>query len=379
VKILIIASYPFSLVNFRGDLINGLIERGLEVHACAPDLNGETEVGAELLRRGVVIHSVSMNRTGLNPLKDIRTIVSFFLLIKRLSPDFVLAYTVKPVLYGMIAAFLAGVPNRVALITGLGYAFSGEQRLVPRMVALLVRYFYVVAVKVAHLTVFQNQDDKDLFHKLKILGFESNAIVVNGSGVNLNYYAKKSIFPDRITFLLIARLIRDKGIQEFVDAAQLVKREWPEARFLLAGPIDSNPNGFKAKDIERWQSDGCIEYLGELKDVREALAETSVYVLPSYREGTPRTVLEAMSIGRPIITSDAPGCRETVVDGFNGFTVPVKSVAELKDRMISFLEDPEMIERMGSRSREVAMQKYDVDKVNSMIFEAMFSDGKKAI
>jgi glycosyltransferase involved in cell wall biosynthesis len=196
-------------------------------------------------------------------------------------------------------------------------------------------------------------------------------VVVNGSGVDLDKFVFISPLKVKPVFLLIARLIGDKGIREFVQAAQLIQRSYPDCRFLLVGGLDSNPDAISQIELDDWIHNGMVEYLGRLDDVRPAIARASVYVLPSYREGTPRSVLEAMAMGRAIITTDAPGCRETVIDGENGFLVPVKSVDALVDAMTRFIEDPDLAVRMGKRSREIAEEKYDVHKVNAVMLKEM--------
>jgi glycosyltransferase involved in cell wall biosynthesis len=177
--------------------------------------------------------------------------------------------------------------------------------------------------------------------------------------------------PRAPVFLLVARLIADKGIREYCEAARILRRRHPEARFLLVGGPDRNPASIPITEVARWHSNGDIEYLGELEDVRPALARSLVYVLPSYREGTPRTVLEAMAAGRAIITADSPGCRETVIEGENGFLVPVKSVDSLVEAMGRFIQDPALAVRMGARSREIVVEKYEVHKVNAVMLRAI--------
>lgn len=166
-------------------------------------------------------------------------------------------------------------------------------------------------------------------------------------------------------------MIKDKGIYEYIRAATILKKRYPWAKFRLLGPFDTNPTAISETQIKAWHNSGVIEYLGETKDVRPFLADTSVYVLPSYREGTPRTVLEAMAMGRPIITTDAPGCRETVIEGENGFLVPIKDEQALAKVMERFIQEPELIGKMGKRSREIAEEKFDVNKINATILQAM--------
>jgi glycosyltransferase involved in cell wall biosynthesis len=373
-KILLIAGLAESLINFRGPLILALRARGACVHVAAPGLPPSCPTRLQLQAMGVLVHEVPMARTGTNPLADLRTIWALWRLTRRVQPDKVLGYTIKPVIYGTLAAWLAHVPQRFALITGLGYAFQGEgQR---SLVRALVQGLYKVALTRANLVFFQNPDDLALFRKRGLLRLDSRVCVVNGSGVDLSRFEYRplpdtSVGENLPSFLCIGRLLGDKGIREYAQAAQMIRQRHPSARFLLVGGIDSNPNSISQAELDAWVAEGCIEYVGKLADVRPAIEACSVYVLPSYREGTPRTVLEAMAMGRAVITTDAPGCRETVVNGENGFLVPVKSVDALAAAMSLFIQDPELASRMGRKGRYLAVEKYDVHKVNKIIMREM--------
>ena len=202
------------------------------------------------------------------------------------------------------------------------------------------------------------------------------AVVVNGSGVNVSDFDVMPLPLNgqnqvAISFLLIARLLGDKGVREYAEAAAIIKKNHPDIQFNLVGWIDDNPTAITQSELDAWVNAGTLKYWGKLSDVRPAIAESSVYVLPSYREGTPRTVLEAMAMGRAVITTDAPGCRETVVDGDNGFLVEVKSVQDLVVAMQKFIEQPELAIQMGKRSREIALNKYDVHQVNKHMMTEM--------
>jgi glycosyltransferase involved in cell wall biosynthesis len=372
-KILLIAGLADSLVNFRGPLIKALQDRGLDVHVAAPNMP-ENDTGRQrLIAMGLSVYQVPIRRTGINPFADLHLSWSLFLLVRKIAPDMVLAYTIKPVIYGTFAAWLARVPKRFVLITGLGYAFqdSGKRA----FLQALVQYLYRLALARAQHVFFQNKDDLFLFHKLNILSLNAPASVVNGSGVDLNSFAVKPLPETGLLggakFLFIGRLLGDKGVREYMQAARLVRRIHPEVEFMLVGWKDSNPNSIIQDELDYWVADRSIEFLGRLTDVRPAIEACSVFVLPSYREGTPRSVLEAMSMGRPIITTDAPGCRETVIEGENGFLVPVKDVDALVKAMERFILDPSLISRMGKRSREIAEEKYDVHKVNAVMLNAM--------
>lgn len=370
-RIAINASVPRSLINFRGPLIRALCDAGLEVHVVAPGLDADNYTRRELEAWGVVVHDVKMERTGTNPVKDLKTLLSYYLLFRKIQPDIVLGYTIKPVIYGTLAARLIKVPRRFALITGLGYAFTGEAKGKRGLVQKVVRSLYRWALKDAELVFFQNPDDESQFRELGLVEPNVPSKVVNGSGVDTSSFVVAPLPTNATCFLLIARLLGDKGVREYVAAAERVRKRFPHTVFRLVGDLDPNPNSITQKELERWIGYQHIEYLGRLDDVRPAIVDCSVYVLPSYREGTPRTVLEAMSMGRAIITTNAPGCRETVVDGYNGFLVPVKSVAPLVSAMESFISEPELMRTMGQRSRKIAEGKYDVNKVNTIMLEAM--------
>jgi glycosyltransferase involved in cell wall biosynthesis len=369
-KFLLVASYPDSLLNFRKHLLIALMAEGIEVHVVAPNLHSEKAIKQQLQTLGVHVHEVTLKRTGVNPLIDLRTLYELWNLMHRISPDFSLGYTVKPVIYGTFASWLAFVPRRFALITGLGYTFQGEYGERSWLQNVVQRLFRIALGK-AHKVFFQNPDDEALFHNLGIINHsDEKTVVVNGSGIDVTNF-KVAPIPKKIRFLLIARLMGDKGIREYVKAAGIVKRQHHNISFGLVGWIDENPNAIGEDELQSWIEVGDIQFYGRLEDVKPVIAESSVYVLPSYREGTPRTVLEAMAMGRPIITTDAPGCRETVVDGVNGFLVPVKAVDELALAMLKFIEKPDLIEKMGHQSRQLAEEKYDVHKVNEHMLKEM--------
>lgn len=365
-RLSLIAGYADSLITFRGSLMAALTKSGVSVTAIAPDI--ASSMGARLQAIGVEPVSVKVQRTGVNPLHDIAYAARLYRVLRNLETETVLAYTIKPVIYGTVAAWLARVPRRYALVTGLGYAFTGSRKgMVQRIVSVLYRF----ALARAHKVFFQNPDDERLFRQLGILPAAVPSVVVNGSGVDVGAYAFQSIASGAPTFLMIGRLLGDKGVREYAVAARRIKTSMPSARFQLVGWIDSNPDAIAQAELDAWIAEGTLEFLGKLDDVRPAMAAAAVYVLPSYREGTPRTVLEAMAMGRPVITTDAPGCRETVIDGDNGFLVPVKSVDALVEAMLKFIEDPMLASRMGKRSREIAEEKYDVHKVNAVMLREM--------
>jgi glycosyltransferase involved in cell wall biosynthesis len=280
-------------------------------------------------------------------------------------------YTAKPVIYGLIAARVAGVPFRAAMITGLGSALAGGPTRRQSALSHLLRGMYSIALRHAHVVFFQNPDDEQLFRRLRLVRSGQTIVRINGSGVDLAHYAVAPLPPGRITFLMICRLLRDKGVMEYVEAAKLVRGLRNDCRFQLLGPLDTNPTAITRDQLDAWIAEGAIEYLGDTADVRPFLADAHVCVLPSYGEGMPRSVLEAMSMGRAIVTTDVPGCRETVVPGVNGWLVAPRQVDGLASAMLRILEEPGDIERMGAASRQIAEQRFDVHAVNRVILDAM--------
>ena len=375
-KFLMISSFLPSVLNFRGKLLEAIQAKGYEIHIMVPELVNFQEEYQKLIALGYQVHEIPMQRTGTNPLADLKLLKNMYQQIRQIQPDVVLSYTIKPVIYGTLAAGLAKVPKRFALITGLGYAFQNVETAKRSIFQKLVHGLYAQALKYAHKVFFQNPDDLKLFEDMRLLEANKPAVVVNGSGVNVQDFEVMPLPINeqgkvRASFLLIARLLGDKGIREYMVAARSIKAQYPEAEFHLVGWIDDNPSAISQQELETWVNDKIVNYWGKLSDVRPAIAASSVYVLPSYREGTPRTVLEAMAMGRAVITTDAPGCRETVSHGVNGYLVAVKSVDQLVQSMQYFIEDPKLMISMGQRSRKIALNKYDVHQVNKHMMTEM--------
>ncbi len=364
---LLVGSFALSMIKFRRDLLAEILARGFEVHVSLPVPTDDGWIAEEFRSMGVLVHESPIARTGMNPFRDLFYFLHLCRLMLKARPSHILSYTIKPIIYASFAARFTGVPNRFALVTGRGYAFEENSR--KTHVRNLAQWLYKLALRCNRLVFFQNRDDEVLFRERGLVAPDKRSQVVNGSGVGLDEFSVAPL-PPRTSFLLIARLLGAKGIREYVAAARLVRNRGSDARFSVVGWIDDNPDSIGEEELASWKAEGIVEFLGKQTDVRPAISESSVYVLPSYREGTPRTVLEAMSMGRPVITTDAPGCREPVKHGENGFLVPVQSIDELAAAMQKFIEDPSLVTKMGQRSREIAEDKYDVRKVNA----AMLSD-----
>ena len=369
-KVVVLGSYAPSLINFRGALIEEMVAAGHTVVGCAPGLHAE--VAQALAARGAAYHPVALRRTGLNPLLDAWSVLRLAEVLRRLRPDLLFAYTSKPVIYGAMAARLARVPAVFALISGLGYAFVEGGGAARHLMRRLIGSLYRTSLRRADGVFFQNPDDLADFRRMAIIGERHRAIRVNGSGVDTEHYGFSSPRLEPPTFLLIARLLKDKGILEFVEAARQLRARHPQARFRLLGPLDSNPAAIPKSELERWRAEGVVEYLGEVADVRPHLSDATAFVLPSaYREGIPRTLLEAMATGRALITTDTPGCRDTVLPGENGFLVPARDAGALAEALERFVVQPDLAVTFGRRSRALAEERFDVRKVNAVMLEAM--------
>jgi glycosyltransferase involved in cell wall biosynthesis len=383
-KILILASEAQSLVNFRGDLICSLVERGHLVAVCASRLTPEAE---DFFRRKTIPYHdwPELRRVSLNPFWDVLAALQLRKIIRKVSPDAILAYTIKPVILGLTAAAACGVPRRISLITGLGSPFHGpglRGLLLKQVAALLYRWALRSATKIA----VQNEDIRVVFRAMKIVPAERSVSVIEGSGVNTNRFRFSRHPGGPPVFLFLGRLLHDKGIREFVGAAERLKLIFPKARFLVAGGIDKNPSAVSSSQIDAWVTGGAIECLGEVKDVVTLLRSATVLVHPSYHEGLPRAVLEAMATGRPIVTTDAIGCRETITNpeppnalglrvGRNGILVPVRSTDALFEALRMLATNPQLCEAMGAASRDIAVERFDVRLINAKMIELLESGG----
>jgi glycosyltransferase involved in cell wall biosynthesis len=356
-ELVLLASFAPSLWNFRSELVGLLVQGGYRVTACAPP---HPEASQRMAALGARFLPLGPRRTSANPLADLHYLLQVLKLCRRVRPAALIAYTAKPVIWGCIAAGRARVPRIVALITGLGFAFTAGQR-GGGVLPAAVRALYRVALRRCSAVAFQNPDDRREFIERGLLPDDSRSFVVNGSGVDLARFAPVRL-PEEPVFLLIARLLRDKGIREFCEAARSVRQQRPAARFRIVGWFDDNPSAITAGELAQWCAD-VVDYRGPREDVRDEIAAARIYVLPSYREGTPRTVLEAMSMGRPIITTDVPGCREAVRDGWNGLLVPARDPDALAAAMVRLCDAPEFAATLGAHGRALAEAKYDATAV----------------
>jgi glycosyltransferase involved in cell wall biosynthesis len=365
-RLAIVSHHAVDLLNFRGRLIRDLVAAGVTVWCLAPDYDDATR--ARLVKLGAEPIDYRLQRTGMNPLRDLVDVIGLVLILRRLAPDVAFAFSTKPMVYGTLAAWLVGVPRRVAMVEGAGYVFTqsggriGWRR---RILRRVVEMLYRVALGRAHRVVFLNPDDQREFIDRGLVAGE-RSVLLGGIGVDLQVWREAPPVLDPVSFVLVARLLHEKGIVEYVAAARLVRNRYPQSRFVLLGGLDSNPGGLSREQVQAWVDEGVVEWPGHVP-VRPWLERASVFVLPSYREGVPLSTQEAMAMGRPVITSDVPGCRETVSDGLNGYLVPARDVGALVDAMLRFLDDPGLISSMGRASRRIAEARFDVQKINKTL------------
>jgi glycosyltransferase involved in cell wall biosynthesis len=354
-RIVLSSNTAFSLYNFRLHLMRALKEKSYEVMAVSP----EDEKYSELLRKEFSFFPVkSLDRKGTNPIKDLKLFFEYFLLFRRLKPDLVINFTIKPNIYGSISAGLLGIPS-ISVITGLGYVFIRESWLTK-----FVKLLYWLAFRFNRAVVFQNSEDMKTLEKL----CEGECLLIESSGVDLKHLDPelcKEAKKDEFTFLFVGRLLTDKGIYELTKAFERLKREKPKVKLIIVGsPDEGNPNSVSKGELEKWTKEGLIEWHGFQEDVRPFYCMANCVVLPSYREGIPRVLLEAMAMEKPIITTDAPGCKNVCVDGVNGFLVKPKDVESLYLAMKKIVElGDEKLREFGKAGRRLAEEKYSVEKI----------------
>ncbi|WP_340153115.1 glycosyltransferase family 4 protein [uncultured Marivirga sp.] len=368
---IVFGSYLPSVINFRKPLLTALQDKGYKVIALAPGNDETTEkILAEL---DVEFIQVPLGRTGFNPLQDYKTLQFLQRLFQELEPEVVITYTIKPNIYGSWAAKNLKNAKVLAWITGLGYVGMEADTFKRKLVRSVIFRLYKKAFSKLPFIAFQNPDDQQFFKQHSLLRLHTAQTITSGSGVDLKHYPKAAPQVSPIKFLLIARLIGAKGVNEYLAAAKIIKKDYPEVIFQLIGMTDEgNPDSLEENELNELHERSIIEYLGFQSDVRKYLSQCSVFVLPSYyREGTPRTILESLAMGKPIITTDNPGCRETIDGDKNGYLIPVKDADALVKAMISFIDNPALIEQKGEESYRLAVEKYDVHKVNQHLFEFM--------
>jgi glycosyltransferase involved in cell wall biosynthesis len=353
-KILISINAAWNIVNFRRGLIAGLREAGYEVIALAPP-----DAYADRVRAlGVEFVPLAMDRKGVSPARDLLLLIHYYRALRRIRPDIFLGFTAKPNIYGSSAARWLGIAT-INNVSGLGTAFIRGG-----LLQAILTWLYRIAFRGSATIFFQNDDDLALFEARGIVR-PGQARLLPGSGVDLDRFNPVSPIEDRagrpFTFLLVARLLWDKGVGEYVEAARLVRQTYPDARFQLLGFLDvANRTAVPRSAVEGWAAEGLIDYLGESDDVRPFLAAADCVVLPSYREGLPRSLLEAAAMAKPLIAADVPGCRQVVAHEVNGYLCAVRDPASLAQAMLRMIALPEQDRcRLGAAGRAMVESDYD--------------------
>lgn len=371
--IVMIGTTAACFYGFRSELIKNLSSKDIIVYAFTTDDDAfELE---KISKLGAIPISYQLNRGGLNPLADMLATFKLAQQIKQLKPDLVFSYFTKPVIFGTLAAKIAKVPKIIGMLEGLGYTFTDQPNGLSsktKLIKAIQVFLYKLALPKLNQLILLNHDDKtDLLINNDIEVKET--YILGGIGLDLNQYKYSPAIIDLpIQFLFIGRLLKEKGIHDFIAAAQIVKQKFPQTTFTVLGGIDeANLGALTQGELTQYIDTKFIDYPGHVENIAEWIKQSHVFVLPSYREGVPRSTQEAMAIGRPVITTDVPGCRDTVIDGVNGFLVPKWNPQALAEKMIYFIEHPEQVRMMGDQSHKIAIEKFDAEKVNQRLLEIL--------
>ena len=348
-------------------VIRALVQRYERVICITPE-DGFEQFLADA---GAIHEPITIQQHGMNPFEELKFVATLYRLYRKHQPDVVFNFSIKPCLYGGVAARLARVRNIACMVTGLGYVFLTETRFAKTLRGVLTMWYRLMLRK-RDVLFFQNPDDATLFMELGIAR-SCRSVVLPGTGIDTDEFKADPPSPNKgeTRFLYIGRLLKDKGLKELSLAARQLKQKYPDAVFSLLGPTDQNPSAISETEIQAWVDEGIIEYLGETRDVRPYIRATDVFVLPSYREGLPRSGLEAMSMSRPVITTNTPGCRELVVDEQNGYLVEARNAGQLAEAMEKLLEHPTRCATMGMASRQRSSDFFDVDVVCKQILSQL--------
>ena len=374
-KIFIIGNLASTMINFRKEFIKMLVSNGNEVYCLVSDYDKKSR--EKISSFGAIPLDYTLNAKGLNPFKDVIATFNLIRLFRQYRPDVVFSFFVKPVIFATIASKIARAPRIVGMIEGLGGAFTihkNGQTKKAKVIKTIQIFLYKISLPLLDELIFLNNDDK----KELIDAYNINVKSVNilgGIGVDLEKFSYSKATSDPISFIFIGRLLTEKGIFEYLDAAKMVKDKYKDVIFyILGGFEENNPFGLKQEELRPYLNDDIVIFPGYVNNIKEWIANSSVFVLPSYREGVPRSSQEAMAIGRAVITTDTVGCRETVKDGVNGFLVPPYNCDVLAQKMMYFIKNPEMVIQMGIESRKIAEEKFDINKQNKKLINIVVGD-----
>lgn len=366
-KIFMIGNVASMMINFRQELIIKLSKEN-EVYCLTTDYDEKSK--DKIRSFGAIPLDYSLNAKGLNPFKDILATINLIKTIKKYKPDIVFSFFVKPVIFGSMAAKFSGVKKIIGMIEGLGNAFTNHKDGLT-IKAKIIKFVQICLYKISlplldTLILLNNDDKKDLIDDYNIN--VKKVEILGGIGVDLDKFAYLEAPTQPISFIFIARLLKEKGIFEYLQAAKIIKEKYSQTKFYIFGTFDEkNPFALKKEELEIYLKDEIVIYPGFVDNINEQIAKCSVFVLPSYREGFPRSTQEAMAIGRAVITTDVPGCRDTVQDGINGFLISPHNAEILAEKMEIFIKNPNLISQMGEKSRQIAEQKFDINKANERL------------
>lgn len=365
-KIAVLSCHTPSLFWFRMDMMRAFLAKGHQVIAVGDQK--EIDWKDRFLEQGIQYRQARLQRNGTNPLKDLESFLSLRTILHQERPDCVFTYQAKTVIYGALAANSLGITEVYPLIAGVGSVFLADG-IKAKLLRTILCLEYRAALHKCPGVFFQNRDDVQVFKENGILHGQK-ITMLRGSGVNLERFRRCEL-PERFGILCVARLIRDKGVMEYLEACRILRTRYPDLRCMLVGPYDTNHSAITQEELQTYLEDGSVEYFGEQEDVLPFLQQCTVFVLPSYREGTPKSILEAMAVGRAVVTTDAPGCRETVRHGENGLLVPVKDSDALVEAVDRLYHHPQQLREMAKKSRQMAEERFDVRIVNQTIMETM--------
>ena len=367
-KIFIIGNLASTMINFRKEFIKMLVSSEHEVYCLASDYDKKSR--EKISSFGAIPLDYTLNAKGLNPFKDAIATFDLIKLFRQHSPDVVFSFFVKPVIFATIAAKIARVPRIVGMIEGLGGAFTvlkNGQTKKAKIIKTIQIFLYKISLPLLDELIFLNNDDKK--ELIDAYGINTKSIsILGGIGVDLDKFSYFKAPKEPISFIFIGRLLTEKGIFEYLEAAKMVKDKYKDVNFYIFGGFEeNNPFGLKQEDLRPYLNDEIVIFQGYVDNIKEWIAKSSVFVLPSYREGVPRSTQEAMAIGRAVITTDTVGCRETVKDGVNGFLVPPYNCDVLAQKMMYFIKNPEMVIQMGIESRKIAEEKFNINEQNKKL------------
>lgn len=369
-KIAFITHKTNNLIKARGKLIEDIIKRGHKVFVICPKEDMDEKKEEKLKKMGVTYKTMFFHRTSVGLLNNIKILKNLVKILKEEKPDMVFSYTIKPIIFGSIAARIAKVDKIYSLITGMGYNYS-KNTIRIRFIRVFCNIGYRIALPFNTKVIFQNKEDKEELTKKGYIK-ETQAEIIDGSGVNMEIFKKAPLPKEEFIVLMISRMLDVKGVIEFCEAAEIVKKKYTHIRFIHIGEEDNTYRGVPARILQPYIEKDIVEFHGRKNNVAEYIANSTVVVLPSYlREGIPRVLIESLAVGRPIITTNIRGCKETVKEGINGFLIPIKNSKILADKLTYMIEHQEILPQMAEESYKYAKERFELSKINKKMIEIM--------